>query len=480
MFSIFFVGSMFLFVPQSVNAGWCYKTDSEAHCFSSGDDAQDKTDCENSQPSSSNKCQKKEGSQMTEFVFVNDGTQYCHGGDGVHCYSRHDDCGDNCEMYENGKFVGVGVEKGMVWCDIAGDKDCYDSKAECESHQWISSCRKEYAPDRLYCFFKEGLPICFPTLDDCEKHGIDVGLFYNSCTEINPRESTIAQQLNLNGGGVGGNIKLNGSFDYTPLESSFISKENAYLPNFLKYIFDVGVAIVGLAALLMMTIGGITYITSAGNNAMAEKAKKMIRDAAVGLLLVFFSWLILFVINPDLVGIGENLEKLTRYSVAGDQQSGGSGNGSGGRVANGDEPYSEEHMQKEDRVRDILSQAGVQINKGPCTSPGAANCTDVGELPQKSIDAIVGLKKDCGSACQVVVTGGTERGHISHGPGKNVFDLAKASSLEGYFPSVGIPNVIPQFGTTRNARAWDIKKGPLQGARVVAERNPLHYHIYWP
>jgi hypothetical protein len=57
----------------------------------------------------------------------------------------------------------------------------------------------------------------------------------------------------------------------------------------------------------MLTIGGFMYIFSAGNAASATTAKNIIRDALVGLLVVMFAWLLLFVINPDLVQIDRNL-----------------------------------------------------------------------------------------------------------------------------------------------------------------------------
>ena len=45
------------------------------------------------------------------------------------------------------------------------------------------------------------------------------------------------------------------------------------------------------------------YITSAGNNSSMEKAKGVITDAIVGLVLALGAYLLLYVINPDLVKI---------------------------------------------------------------------------------------------------------------------------------------------------------------------------------
>lgn len=74
--------------------------------------------------------------------------------------------------------------------------------------------------------------------------------------------------------------------------------------NFYEYIagiYKFGIWGVGIAAFLMIIIGGFMYITSAGNTASMGKAKDVITDAVIGLLLAMLSWLLLYIINPDLV-----------------------------------------------------------------------------------------------------------------------------------------------------------------------------------
>lgn len=73
--------------------------------------------------------------------------------------------------------------------------------------------------------------------------------------------------------------------------------------DYISAIYKFGIGAVGVCAMLMIIIGGYMYITSAGNNASMEKAKGVITDAVVGLLIAFSSYLILYVINPDLVKI---------------------------------------------------------------------------------------------------------------------------------------------------------------------------------
>jgi hypothetical protein len=107
-------------------------------------------------------------------------------------------------------------------------------------------------------------------------------------------------------------IDPNIKFVYLPLEKQFIAQKDTHLPNFLLFIFKVALGIAGLSALVMITIGGVMYVSSAGNQATAGTAKRIITDALVGLIMVFFTWLLLYVINPDLVKITENLESLKK------------------------------------------------------------------------------------------------------------------------------------------------------------------------
>lgn len=66
------------------------------------------------------------------------------------------------------------------------------------------------------------------------------------------------------------------------------------------YKFGVGAAI--FLGLFMVGVGGFIYMTgAAGNVAKMGDAKTMIIDAIVGLVIALIAYLILFVINPDLI-----------------------------------------------------------------------------------------------------------------------------------------------------------------------------------
>jgi hypothetical protein len=67
--------------------------------------------------------------------------------------------------------------------------------------------------------------------------------------------------------------------------------------NIIKYIQGIAIGI----ALLAMAIGGIIYIVSAGESGLMETAKSAIKNAAIGFVIIFASYLI---VNTTIVYLG--------------------------------------------------------------------------------------------------------------------------------------------------------------------------------
>ncbi len=88
---------------------------------------------------------------------------------------------------------------------------------------------------------------------------------------------------------------------YKTLEKVPGIAQNAGFTGYVTGIYNFAIGFVLIAALMMITIGGFYYITSAGNQAQAGTAKKIITDALLGLVVVFLIYLILNTINPDLM-----------------------------------------------------------------------------------------------------------------------------------------------------------------------------------
>ncbi len=100
-----------------------------------------------------------------------------------------------------------------------------------------------------------------------------------------------------------------GQFSYTPLEKIPGASTAKTLPQYIEGIYKFGIWTVGIAALFMLTIGGFVYMTSGGNTSTLSRAKGYITDALIGLVLALVAYLILNVINPDLVNL--NLSKFS-------------------------------------------------------------------------------------------------------------------------------------------------------------------------
>lgn len=109
---------------------------------------------------------------------------------------------------------------------------------------------------------------------------------------------------------------------YTPMEKipGFESTPVTDFYSYIATVYNFGIWIIGVSALLMISIGGFMYITAAGNSSSITKAKGVIYDALFGLILALVSYLLLYIINPDLV----NLKKISNAPG-----SIGSGNGQG-------------------------------------------------------------------------------------------------------------------------------------------------------
>ena len=81
------------------------------------------------------------------------------------------------------------------------------------------------------------------------------------------------------------------------------SFENQDFGQFIVAVYNLAIGLVGFAVFLQFTWAGLTYLLAAGNMAEVGKAKDKMRNAVVGAILLLSSYLILNVINPDLVNV---------------------------------------------------------------------------------------------------------------------------------------------------------------------------------
>jgi len=73
------------------------------------------------------------------------------------------------------------------------------------------------------------------------------------------------------------------------------------LADAFQNLYTYIISIAGVIALAVLIIGGILYLTSAGDPEKLSKARKQILSAFLGIIILFSSYSILRTVNPDLV-----------------------------------------------------------------------------------------------------------------------------------------------------------------------------------
>lgn len=58
----------------------------------------------------------------------------------------------------------------------------------------------------------------------------------------------------------------------------------------ISFVFDFIIAIAGGIFVIMLLVGGVIYLTGAGNEEQTGKGKKMMIDAVVGIFIVLAAW----------------------------------------------------------------------------------------------------------------------------------------------------------------------------------------------
>lgn len=73
-----------------------------------------------------------------------------------------------------------------------------------------------------------------------------------------------------------------------------------WLGQYIGGLQRYAIGIIGIMAVIVLMMGGVMWLTAAGNSGQVGEAKKLIAGSLVGLFLVFGSYIILYLINPNL------------------------------------------------------------------------------------------------------------------------------------------------------------------------------------
>ena len=74
----------------------------------------------------------------------------------------------------------------------------------------------------------------------------------------------------------------------------------------IVYFFNLGIALGGLFAVIMLIMAGMEYVSARGEPAKIDEAKKRIRNSLLGVVILLGSFIFLNIINPDLALIKIN------------------------------------------------------------------------------------------------------------------------------------------------------------------------------
>ena len=188
----------------------------------------------------------------------------------------------------------------------------------------------------------------------------------------------------------------------------------------LQRIFTLMLVAAVVLAVVFLIIGGARYATGDTLGGV-QGGRQIITNAVTGLLFALLAWLLLNVINPDLL----------RFTLVipnvGSKLTPGTGNSNSG--TSGDSPCTgltnEECFDKiaedEQNVRDRFEAEDIKVvgtssGERPCEAFEESGCTMVGLLNSSMITKLIEVKRDCVAAnpnCKMQITGGTE--YWNHG-----------------------------------------------------------------
>jgi len=261
--------------------------------------------------------------------------------------------------------------------------------------------------------------------------------------------------------------------DYTFVEplpgfSNTISQSGIF-SNYLSRVFTISIGLAAILATLMIVVGGIQRVTAYDNPGKKGEANERITNAVLGLLLVLSAWLILYTINPDLIRLD-----LVIPAIGVAAPTGGPGPGPIPEPAT---PAEYIYYTDEDQVRATLGGFGIGINNAqPCPVNvtyqqyrinEGSGCTSVGTLPGNAQFRLRFLKLQCG--CSVIITGGTESGHITHGQAQPVVDLRPNSTLDDWIVS----NQTSSGTNSAGYRYYDLSIGRF----TLETAGDVHWHV---
>ena len=74
----------------------------------------------------------------------------------------------------------------------------------------------------------------------------------------------------------------------------------SWLGDYINALYKYGIGIIGILAAIALMIGGIIWLTAAGNQTRISEAKKIIKNSVFGVIISLSAFTLLYLINPNL------------------------------------------------------------------------------------------------------------------------------------------------------------------------------------
>ncbi len=285
----------------------------------------------------------------------------------------------------------------------------------------------------------------------------------------------------INTGGV-----VSGEYSTTPLAPLPGFTGDPDVGQWLESLFTILIVVAGLLALIMIVVGGITYLTSESFGEKG-KGKSYIVNAITGLVLALGAWVILNTINPELA---EDLNiKIPTVTLDGPTREWDNGNATPGTniaptaMLNGQPIVMGMPWPDDSQQRGQLSAAGISVSSSGnsnCTpTAGTPNCTSVyfDSTAESVIGQIISFKNSCN--CEMVITGGSEAWlHSTHGPNKKIIDMRATESLNTYLNGLpGGPSPSANFPSGQTINIDGVGSFYAEPSGSTGNTTAKHWHI---
>ncbi len=261
------------------------------------------------------------------------------------------------------------------------------------------------------------------------------------------------------------------------------------LASYVSGAFTLSMAVGAAIAFVMITYGGIIYATADAISGK-QNGKKYIRDAVTGLIILLGAFAILNTIDPELVNLNigfQNPEVIvpedSTLSPGGQIVGALAGcpqctyrtvkvDGRDVKVLNG-YVMSQEQIDNDLSARETLKNY-ITVNHDACTGGAETGCTNVNNLPSIAVYGLTTIGQEC--QCKFTLTGGTEGGHSTHGPGLSAVDI-RATDLRPYLEKLNLSMSTINDGHAHTIRIGSVPVNIMYEPPGAGRSTGDHYHI---